>query len=80
MMCVLILFGVIGSIGASTFDLVWCDREYWCIEVLIVHLSVVELVVLVREFDAKIVVVSDEVCLFVLCDVLVGSGIEVVGG
>lgn len=79
-MCIILIFGVIGLIGSLMFDLLWCEKDWWCVVVLIVNGNVGEFVRLVCEFFVVVVVVADEVSLFVLCEVLVGSGIEVVGG
>ncbi len=74
------LLGATGSIGASTLDLVRCNRDDWEIEALTANCSAKELAALAREFGAKIAVVGDENCLDELRAELGGSGIEAAGG
>jgi len=74
------LLGATGSIGASTLDLVRCNRDQWDIEALTANCSAKELATLACEFDAKVAVVGDEACLDELRAALDGSGIEAAGG
>ena len=76
----LTLLGATGSIGASTLDLVRCNRDDWRVDTLTAHCSAVELAALAIKFDAKLAVVSDEACLPELRDALAGSGIAAAGG
>ena len=76
----LTLLGATGSIGASTLDLVRCNRDDWRVDTLTAHCSAVELAALAIEFDAKLAVVGDEACLPELRDALAGSGIAAAGG
>lgn len=74
------ILGATGSIGASTLDLVRRNRDEWQVDALTANCSVDELVVLAREFSAKIAVVGDEACLPQLREALAGSAIEAAGG
>jgi len=76
----LTLLGATGSIGASTLDLVRCNRDDWRVDTLTAHCSAVELAALAIKFDAKLAVVGDEACLPELRDALAGSGIAAAGG
>ena len=76
----LTLLGATGSIGASTLDLVRCNRDDWRVDTLTAHCSAVELAALAIEFDAKLAVVGDEACLPELRAALAGSGIAAAGG
>ena len=76
----LTLLGATGSIGASTLDLVRCNRDDWRVDTLTAHCSAVELAALAIKFDAKLAVVGDEACLPELRAALAGSGIAAAGG
>tara|TARA_B100000678_G_scaffold144787_1_gene120938 strand:+ start:1671 stop:2825 length:1155 start_codon:yes stop_codon:yes gene_type:complete len=74
------ILGATGSVGDSTLKLLRKHRDEWRVEALTAHCSVSKLAELAREFDAKIAVVGDEVCLPALREALSGSGIEAAGG
>ncbi|MEP3050081.1 MAG: 1-deoxy-D-xylulose-5-phosphate reductoisomerase [Erythrobacter sp.] len=74
------ILGATGSVGASTLDLIRRDRAAWQVEALTANCSAKELGKLAREFDAKLAVVGDEVCLPELRDALSASKVETAGG
>ncbi|WP_372731046.1 1-deoxy-D-xylulose-5-phosphate reductoisomerase [Novosphingobium sp.] len=74
------VLGATGSIGASTLDLIRRHRDEWRVVALTAHSSAAELAALAREFQAEIVVVSDEAALPALREALAGTTIEAAAG
>ncbi len=74
------VLGATGSIGASTLDLIRRHRDEWRVVALTAHSSAAELAALAREFQAEIVVVSDDAALPALREALAGTTIEAAAG
>ena len=74
------ILGATGSIGASTLDLIRCERDKWRVVALTAHSNAAELAKLAREFSVELAVVADEAALPALREALAGTGIQTGGG
>lgn len=74
------VFGVTGSIGASTVDILKSHTDKYCVEAVTAYRNVDALAKAARDLGAKCAVIGDASRYDALCDALAGSGIEVAAG
>lgn len=74
------VFGVTGSIGASTVDVLKSHADKYCVEAVTAHRNVPALAKVALELDAKCAVIGDPTCFEDLREALSGSNIVVAAG
>ncbi|WP_033069792.1 1-deoxy-D-xylulose-5-phosphate reductoisomerase [Thalassospira australica] len=74
------VFGVTGSIGASTVDILKAHADKYSVEAVTAHRNVHALAKVARELGAKCAVIGDPTCFEDLRDALEGSNIEASAG
>jgi 1-deoxy-D-xylulose-5-phosphate reductoisomerase len=74
------LLGATGSIGASTIDLLQCERARYRVEAVTANRSATALAKIARDLNARFAAVGDPSAYRELKDALSGSGIEAAAG
>ena len=74
------VFGVTGSIGASTIDVLKSHADKYAVEAVTAHRNVDALAKAAIELDAKCAVIGDPAFFGALQDALAGKGIELAAG
>jgi 1-deoxy-D-xylulose-5-phosphate reductoisomerase len=74
------VFGVTGSIGASTVDVLKSHTDKYVVEAVTAHRNVDALAKAAIELGAKCAVIGDPACFADLRDALAGKGIEIAAG
>ncbi|MEE3044450.1 MAG: 1-deoxy-D-xylulose-5-phosphate reductoisomerase [Pseudomonadota bacterium] len=74
------VFGVTGSIGTSTVDILKSHADKYSVDAVTAHRNVEALAQIARDLSAKFAVIGDPNLYDELCDALAGSGIEAGAG
>lgn len=74
------VFGVTGSIGTSTVDILKSHADKYSVDAVTAHRNVEALAQIARDLSAKFAVIGDLDLYDELCDALAGSGIEAGAG
>jgi 1-deoxy-D-xylulose-5-phosphate reductoisomerase len=74
------VFGVTGSIGTSTVDILKSHTDKYSVNALTAHRNVQALATTARELNAQCAVIGDPALYQDLCDALAGTGIEAGAG
>ncbi len=74
------VFGVTGSIGTSTVDILKSHADKYSVDAVTAHRNVEALAQIARELSAKFAVIGDPDLYGELCDALAGSGVEAGAG
>eukprot|EP01093_Parvamoeba_rugata_P011073 TRINITY_DN3025_c0_g1_i1.p1 TRINITY_DN3025_c0_g1~~TRINITY_DN3025_c0_g1_i1.p1 ORF type:complete len:387 (-),score=57.17 TRINITY_DN3025_c0_g1_i1:144-1304(-) len=74
------VFGVTGSIGTSTVDILKSHADKYSVDAVTAHRNVEALAQIARDLSAKFAVIGDPNLYEELCDALAGSGIEAGAG
>ncbi|MEK9843214.1 MULTISPECIES: 1-deoxy-D-xylulose-5-phosphate reductoisomerase [Thalassospira] len=74
------VFGVTGSIGTSTVDILKSHADKYSVDAVTAHRNVEALAQIARDLSAKFAVIGDPDLYDELCDALAGSGIEAGAG
>ena len=74
------VFGVTGSIGTSTVDILKSHADKYSVDAVTAHRNVEALAQIARDLSAKFAVIGDPDLYVELCDALAGSGIEAGAG
>ncbi|HAY49856.1 1-deoxy-D-xylulose-5-phosphate reductoisomerase [Thalassospira sp.] len=74
------VFGVTGSIGTSTVDILKSHADKYSVDAVTAHRNVEALAQIARDLSAKFAVIGDPDLYEELCDALAGSGIEAGAG
>ncbi|RCK25022.1 1-deoxy-D-xylulose 5-phosphate reductoisomerase [Thalassospira profundimaris] len=74
------VFGVTGSIGTSTVDILKSHADKYSVDAVTAHRNVEALAQIARDLSAKFAVIGDPSLYEELCDALAGSGIEAGAG
>jgi len=74
------VFGVTGSIGTSTVDILKSHADKYSVDAVTAHRNVEALAQIARDLSAKFAVIGDPDLYDELCDALAGSGVEAGAG
>lgn len=74
------VFGVTGSIGTSTVDILKSHADKYSVDAVTAHRNIEALAQIARDLSAKFAVIGDPNLYDELCDALAGSGIEAGAG
>lgn len=74
------VFGVTGSIGTSTVDILKSHADKYCVDAVTAHSNVEALAAIAKDVGAKCAVIGDPTYYNQLCDALTGTDIEVGAG
>ena len=74
------VFGVTGSVGTSTVDILKTHADKYCVDAVTAHRNVDALAKTARDLGAKCAVIGDPDCFSQLRDALSDTDIEVTAG